>query len=364
MFKCVLKVGAVVSVVSVGLFTPIDPSVLKYAGLPGSGSHHTVDGPVTVGTMRWPSGLRSVSSNSMVDFRSNHRQHDTSPRAAAGTVRTESAALTAPEPIVVRTPRLTPVAPNVVAVDASPPVTHAIVRNLQSELRRVGCYNGRIDGDWGPASRFAMATFTRSVNAALPTDKPDHVLLALVQRHAGSACGAGYVAKRSPNQDAHHNAATVLVRASGWRTRVTVAKPPAAQPVLVSTPQLVRRSVVVRNAPRIVRSHNPAAPLNASVMAQTPAATASTQVNPAALSSSRQPYSYGAPRMALGVPTPTPQGTVTGQAPVAAPPAYTSRRRQVRSSARRRSSRSYRKYRRSRRSWQRRVTRGFDLSGS
>jgi hypothetical protein len=60
------------------------------------------------------------------------------------------------------------------------------IRALQSQLKRLGCYQGRIDGDWGPASRYAAAKFTSAVNAALPVDQPEPALLALARRHQGT----------------------------------------------------------------------------------------------------------------------------------------------------------------------------------
>ena len=69
--------------------------------------------------------------------------------------------------------------------------THRIelIRNLQRELKRVGCYQGEVDGDWGSGSRRAMSTFTERVNASLPFDEPDYILLTMVQGHAAQACG-------------------------------------------------------------------------------------------------------------------------------------------------------------------------------
>lgn len=65
-----------------------------------------------------------------------------------------------------------------------------LVRALQSELQRVGCYRGEIDGAWGPMSRKAMTGFTDRVNASLPVNKPDPVLYRLVQAYEGQACGS------------------------------------------------------------------------------------------------------------------------------------------------------------------------------
>ncbi len=64
-----------------------------------------------------------------------------------------------------------------------------LARQLQRELKRVGCYDGDADGDWKTASRRAMSAFLTKVNATLPTDQPDYILLTLLQGHADRACG-------------------------------------------------------------------------------------------------------------------------------------------------------------------------------
>ena len=66
-----------------------------------------------------------------------------------------------------------------------------LIRNLQRELKRVGCYPGEVDGDWGSGSKRAMSAFTERVNATLPFDEPDYILLTLVQGHTAQACGKG-----------------------------------------------------------------------------------------------------------------------------------------------------------------------------
>jgi len=60
---------------------------------------------------------------------------------------------------------------------------------LQRELQRLGCYDREINGIWTTSSRMAMQTFLSRVNAALPFDEPDVILLSLVQAHKGTACG-------------------------------------------------------------------------------------------------------------------------------------------------------------------------------
>ena len=64
-----------------------------------------------------------------------------------------------------------------------------ITRAVQTELTRVGCYAGAVTGVWGPDTRRAMKAFTHRVNATLPVDKPDVILLSLLKAQAGLVCG-------------------------------------------------------------------------------------------------------------------------------------------------------------------------------
>ena len=38
----------------------------------------------------------------------------------------------------------------------------SLVRDLQAELKRVGCYTGDVDGNWGAGSRSGLETFVRT----------------------------------------------------------------------------------------------------------------------------------------------------------------------------------------------------------
>ena len=64
-----------------------------------------------------------------------------------------------------------------------------LARDIQKELKRVGCYDGDVTGDWNAGTRRAMKLFIDKVNAALPSDEPDHILRTMVQGHPGNACG-------------------------------------------------------------------------------------------------------------------------------------------------------------------------------
>jgi len=55
---------------------------------------------------------------------------------------------------------------------------------LQRELQHAGCYGGVLDGDWGPGSKRAMTAFLEHVNASLPVEEPDLVLLTLLQNRS------------------------------------------------------------------------------------------------------------------------------------------------------------------------------------
>jgi len=73
-----------------------------------------------------------------------------------------------------------------------------LTQAIQTELRRVGCYSSDSDGAWDEGTRRAMKVFTDRINATLPVDEPDYILLTLVQgqksRACGKACPPGQVA--------------------------------------------------------------------------------------------------------------------------------------------------------------------------
>jgi hypothetical protein len=66
-----------------------------------------------------------------------------------------------------------------------------LTRDLQKELKRVGCFDGEVNGTWSPAAKKAMSAFMDRVNATLPVEEPDYILLTLVQGHSTQACGKG-----------------------------------------------------------------------------------------------------------------------------------------------------------------------------
>jgi hypothetical protein len=99
-------------------------------------------------------------------------------------VHISTASASAPETVLQRAGGST-VAPPLKPV----PPRDSLALELQRELRRVGCYEGQLNGTWTSSTRSAMKAFIDRVNAALPVAEPDYVLLALLQSHPDTACG-------------------------------------------------------------------------------------------------------------------------------------------------------------------------------
>jgi hypothetical protein len=114
----------------------------------------------------------------------------------------------------------------------SAPRGQDLTRALQRELRRTGCYAGKINGTWTQSTKRAMKAFTERVNASLPVDRPDIVLLALLQGERRIACGACPAGQRlDPGGDCLP--AAILARAPRAETakrepRVVAAQRPEA----------------------------------------------------------------------------------------------------------------------------------------
>lgn len=91
---------------------------------------------------------------------------------------------------------------------------YQLIRDLQTQLKRVGCYEGEIDGDWGPGSRRAMSSFVERVNASLPTEEPDYILLMLAQGHSDRVCGGGCPSGQATTSDGRCVPRAILARDS------------------------------------------------------------------------------------------------------------------------------------------------------
>lgn len=142
-----------------------------------------------------------------------------------------------------------------------------LARDLQRELKRVGCYDGELNGNWGAPTKKAMAAFVDRVNATLPLEEPDYILLTLVQGHAAQACGKACPAGQGLNAEGKCLPRAILsqktkrIGSEGASARLEQEATVVAgsAPVLTSPPTVAKRqsswSTVVAVTPP------PAAPL-------------------------------------------------------------------------------------------------------
>jgi hypothetical protein len=187
-----------------------------------------------------------------------------------------------------------------------------LTRELQKELRRVGCYEGELNGAWTPATRRAMKAFTDRVNATLPVEEPDAILFAMVQGHQDKACGKPCPSGQGLSDEGRCLPNAILAKAVKKGPPATVAQLPKSipAPAAMLAPATTGWSTVTTTA----------APAPTPVLASTPA--------PAPVVASAPPL--GPPptegRMALAGPTEPPPPALALAAPTVPPPAPAARR--------------------------------------
>ena len=111
----------------------------------------------------------------------------------------------------------------------------ALIREIQRELLRIGCYRGQVNGVWTASVRQAMKTLNERVNASLPIDQPDPVLLALAQSQEAETCAATCPAGQARGADGRC-LPSALVAGTGKR--------PARPPVSANGPATGGQKVV------------------------------------------------------------------------------------------------------------------------
>lgn len=114
----------------------------------------------------------------------------------------------------------------------------ALARDIQTELARVGCYLGEIDGVWGSGSKRAASLFMDRVNAALPMGEPDVFMLSLLRAQDDEVCGAACPQGQGLTASGRCVPSTILAQAGkdrgapGARTMTTASlTPPPPRPV-------------------------------------------------------------------------------------------------------------------------------------
>jgi Putative peptidoglycan binding domain len=141
----------------------------------------------------------------------------------------------------------------------APANRYELVRDIQKELKRLGCYNGRVDGSWGPGTKSAIAYFNNRVNAALPDEAPDPIQLTLLQAHNGKTCGGGCTAGQvaSPNgRCVAQSAGYGAQRATPRSVAATETLPWTAAPA-TATAQVPATQPLFRPVPTSVISNEP-----------------------------------------------------------------------------------------------------------
>lgn len=115
------------------------------------------------------------------------------------------------------------------AATASPPLDRpALTREIQRQLKRIGCYQGEASGVWSPSVRQAVKAVADRVNASLPTDRPDPVLLAMVQSQEPGVCGTSCPKGQSRAADGRCLPAALVANAAKQRTPTASAQTSAA----------------------------------------------------------------------------------------------------------------------------------------
>jgi hypothetical protein len=140
---------------------------------------------------------------------------------------------------------------------SGPPLdSMGLAREIQRHLKRVGCYDGELNGIWSPSVRRSMKSFTDHVNAALPNDAPSSVLLAMVESYPGPACGRSCPAGQGLADNGRCVPTAVL-------THTATAKPaspdlglPATPPAIVPLAPLDGRMALA--GPKAEQSPSPA----------------------------------------------------------------------------------------------------------
>lgn len=146
-----------------------------------------------------------------------------------------------------------------------------LARDLQTELRRVGCYQGAITGSWTQSTRRAMAAFLDRANAVLPYDQPDYVLLALVQSYRDVMCSADCPSGQLMQGDGRCVPAAVIAQAERrqkrqdgrWLTVTRVADERAGGRAMASKPAerevlpWQRNQVISNPLPRVAAAPRP-----------------------------------------------------------------------------------------------------------
>jgi peptidoglycan hydrolase-like protein with peptidoglycan-binding domain len=63
-----------------------------------------------------------------------------------------------------------------------------VAQDMQRELKRVGCFSGRVDGSWGAQSRKAVERFNEAAKLELQAESPNSQDVPKVKNFPGIVC--------------------------------------------------------------------------------------------------------------------------------------------------------------------------------
>jgi len=256
--------------------------------------------------------MRSVTSRETLDFaarpenvrvvstdvpRQDGGSDDTASTLRTGTLRRQQV-------VHFDVPRTLPASAAPPVLSPTMPIASSVsvdtTRALQRELARHGCYAGEVDGDWGPASRYAAATFNEAVNANLPIDQPNKFLLALARRHQDPVCEQASTIITASTMSARRTVEdeNALAELSASRLNASDVSPYAPQ--FIRPPRIVRANGAYREID-LSRVSEPPPPLPGELASQTRMALGVAPSSPPSGSSSVTRHSakrHAAPRTA------------------------------------------------------------------
>ncbi|CTQ42750.1 caspase family protein [Roseibium aggregatum] len=90
-----------------------------------------------------------------------------------------------PQQVTVSTETAPAIVPSTSSRSLSP---EELATAMQTELNRLGCSVGRVDGDWGNRSRQALRTFSREAGVDLASLDPDPSILDRLKQSTGRVC--------------------------------------------------------------------------------------------------------------------------------------------------------------------------------
>jgi hypothetical protein len=106
-----------------------------------------------------------------------------------------------------------------------------LVRELQKELRRVGCFDGAVNGAWTLSTRGAMKAFMDRVNATLPVHEPDYILYVMLQSQREKVCDKPCPSGQGLSEDGRCLPNVVLAKATKKKSTPVAVSPSKGMPL-------------------------------------------------------------------------------------------------------------------------------------